>query len=333
MRTTLCVVETCKIHEPGCGRSDCECPPAGAAPGLLVCAHHADTTRDRLREIPEFWTIIGAKPQGGRGAGSGEPPAPLSVVAMEARDHVRSLLIIWCQTLAKPAPEGRRSPLPTETTIAGNTRGDVLRHQGDAQAADHGAQAEARKKHPDHVRRLKLHQQAAMHRARADLARDARETGRDIVEALREHIDRHLAWLLNSRHADQLVHDVQAMHDIAIGAIPSRGPTIRILCDCGHRVPIDTESGAIITCPGCGEWGALAWWRRRSAPPLEGPMTLRQLPDWLFAVHGLIVTHKQLRNWHDRGHITQHNYVQRPACYDPEAVAVIAHHRLRRRAS
>jgi hypothetical protein len=323
----LCLVDTCQIHVPDCERDNCDCRPALAATGSFVCAHHADSTRDHLRELPELWSVLGAKPSkgGSEGGGTGEPPQPLSDDARTARSAMRAMLVTWCKVLE----EERGSPLPDERVIAQRARTDVLRHQWDAQTSYQAARAEQ-----DPVRRHNLHCAAAVHRSRAELAHDARLTDADIIEALREHIDRHLAWILaNADHADQLVHDVQfAHHEARRTAYPTRA-AIRILCACGRHVPINTEPGASITCPGCGEWGDLHWWRTREAPPVEGPLSLRDLPDWLFAYHSLIVTPKQLRNWRDRGYLTDAAAEGSTLLYDPEGVAVVAHARLGRRAT
>lgn len=325
MKIQLCVADTCKHHIADCERGDeCPCPPYQAAPGSHVCGHHADTTREHLRDFPELWAVLGSKPAGGgQTGGSDEPPQPISDRARLERQGMRTMLVTWCKVLE----EDRGSPLPDERVIIANTRRDVVRHQSDRYVAlDAWRAAQDPQEQERHVNAA----QAAHRRAEATL--EARATGADIIEALREHIDRHLAWLLNTDHAARLVHDVDTAHTGARRvAYPSRA-AIRILCACGERVPISTEHHAIIRCPGCGEWGTLSWWRAREAPALaDGPLTLRQLPDWLFAATGLVVSHKQLRNWHDRGYLTQHNYVMIPARYDPEAVAVIAHHRLGRR--
>ena len=344
--TTLCIVLICRGFIDGHDHEDkCSCPGAALA-GLLVCGHHADTAREQLREIPELWAIIGAKPQAGGRGGTGEPASPLSVPALEARENIKRTLVIWCQTLAEPAPSGRDATLPVEETVAAGTRAEILRHHRDATRCDTEATMALRwlrdparpRADPDlegqrlYADALNAQLEAKAARRRAQQPREDRETGRDIIEALREHVDRHLAWLLaQPEHASQLVHDVQVMHHIATTAIPSRGPNVRVVCACGTRVAIDTEPGTVTACPGCGWRGTSLDWRNRETPTTPGPLTLRDLPDWLLANHRLEVTHKQLRNWHDRGVITPHNLVMSPARYDPETVAIIAHHRIGRR--
>lgn len=330
MTIQLCVADDCKHHLADCERGDeCPCPPWQTAPGSQVCGHHADTTREHLREFPELFAILGSKPSGGgQAGGSDEPPQPISDRARLERQGIRITLVTWCKILE----EDRSSPLPDERVIIANTRRDVVRHQSDHDVAI----AAYRRIFPDD--NASRHLQAARDaRHRAELALEARETGADVIEALREHIDRHLAWLLNTDHAARLVYDVATVHTGARRvAYPSRA-AIRILCGCGERVPISTEHQAIIRCPGCGEWGTLSWWRAREAPAGVGdkPLKLRDLPQWLFDVHGLVVSYAQLRNWtrseRPGQRITPVNPGDTTQLFDPEAVALIAKARLGRR--
>ena len=337
----LCAVEGCIHHRPDCARGDdCECSAALAAPGLRVCPHHADQPREQLRELPELWAVLGSKPSNGsHGGRSTESPAPISDRAILERLGMKVMLVTW----AKVLEEDRGSPLPDERKIAARTRQDIVRHDSDARMAlavrravrddDSGAKA----------KRTKASQAYYAARQKATAARGLREDDRDIIEALREHLDRHLSWLLNSEHAGQLVYEVDVVHHGARRvAYPGRA-TIRLLCECGMRVPISTAPEAVMACPGCGDRGTLAQWREREAPADDGPLSLRDLADWLYAHCGLIVSYEQLRNWSrsDRApHMipAQEAYrdeagILRPAKFDPEAVAVIAQHRLGKRAT
>jgi hypothetical protein len=329
----LCVAPGCRRHLADCPRDDtCECPPQQTAPGSWVCGHHADTTREHLRELPELWALLGA---GSSGKGSGtddESPQPISDRARLERQGMRTMLVTWCRRLAEPEPDGRGSPLPDEQTIIANTRRDVVRHQSDRTAA-----LDAWRTARDPMDRARLVQAGQAAQARAEAVLDARATGADIIEALREHIDRHLAWLLNSPHAEHLVYDVDVVHS---GSYRTAHPTrvaLRILCSCGVRVPISTERDAIIRCPGCEEWGTLSWWRAREAPTglSDEPLRLRDLPQYLFDVHGIVVSYAQLRHWtraeRPGQRIIPHNFVMIPPRYDPEAVALIAKSRIGRR--
>lgn len=327
--TILCVIDGCIAHLGDCPREACECPPATAAPNSKACPWHEKTTREDLRELPALWEAI-AEPSSGHNQNGQDDTdtGPTYGAPLEARMLIRNELVTWCRILAE---EGR-SRLPVEADIAATTRRLIVGHQSDAEVAMHAYRDTA-----DLGLRAKHYRAAVRARERADLELARRESGRDILEVLAERVDAHLLWLLASAHAKVFAEDIL---DLWARAKPLayRGGNVpvTIACACGARVPIDyspTDPNARITCPGCGEWGDLIWWRKREAPAMDGPLSLRDLPDWLFARHQLVVTHKQLRNWHDRGHITQHNYVMIPARYDPEAVAVIAHHRLGRRAT
>lgn len=335
----LIPVGSCVTHRPDCDHQNCACPPALAAPNSKTCGWHADTTRENLRELPELWAVLGA---GSIGSGTGsddESPQPLSDRARWEREGMRVMLVTWCKVL----DEERGSPLPDERLIAARTRQEVFRHDCDARMAVAVWRAVLNDDDDRDTKRGKAMDAYRRARGRAIRAGQRRDDGIDIIEALREHIDRHLAWLLASEHADQLVHDVGNVHSSARHiAYPTRAG-IRILCACGRRVPISTDKDAWMTCPGCGEEGVLSWWRTREAPATDGPQSLKDLPDWLFAHHALIVTHDQLRGWARTDRAPRMVAVKdayrdaggvlRPALYDPVAVAAIAHHRLGRRAS
>lgn len=322
-------VDPCTVHHPDCERGDdCRCPPALAALGSRVCGWHADTTRDRLRELPELWAILGARPSGTGGGGSGEPPQPISDHARDARTAMRIMLVTWAKVLEKD----RGSPLPDERVIVRRTRLDVVRHQSDFRVAMEAWRNHRCETGPYEAgARAHLMHQAATAYGAAERALESRQSHADVIEALREHIDRHLHWLLNGEHADQLVHDVAGVYATARHiAHPAPAAAVRILCSCGRRIPVTTDKDAVMVCPGCGASGTLTWWRMREAPPpQDGPFTLRELPDWLLT-RDVEVTHKQLRNWADRGIIVRHNWVHSPARYDGEAVLAIAGYRGRR---
>jgi len=344
MTTLLCVAPGCRRHIADCGRGDdCGCPPHQTAAGSRVCGHHIDITREHLRELPEFWAVLGSRPQGGhQGGGSGATPPPISDRARLERQGMRIMLVTWCRYLA----EHRGSPLPVEEQIAAQTQAEILRHHREADRCDNDADVALRWwRDPDRVRAdpdvegQQLlgqvdagRQRAKAARQRAERPREDRETGADLIEALREHLDRHLAWLLNRPEADRLVYEVDVVHSGAFHtAYPSRA-ALRILCGCGVRVPINTEPGTIMVCPGCGEWGDLKWWRNREAPAglSSEPKKLRELPQYLWEVHGLVVSYAQLRHWTRPERIGQRII---PARYDPETVALIAKSRLGRRAT
>jgi hypothetical protein len=338
--TSLCVADDCVVHTSACrdsGGEDCVCHPALAAPGLLVCAHHADRPRDQLRDLPGLWAVLGAKPGAGGAVGPGELSQPLSDHARDARSAVKAMLVLWCRVLE----EDRGSPLPDEQVIAARAREQALRHQWDADVA---LRAWRRAGDPlPHIAivaapRRALLDQYYRHRASADAMREAREDGSDVIEALREHVDRHLSWLLaNPEHADQLVHDVAFAWSAARACVRSAPIGVPVECKCGERVRLDADSGdpdKIFTCV-CGEWGTLSWWWEQVAPRLgDGPLPLSDLPQWLATNHDLVVGWEQLRNWarSDRSpRLVPVEEARRdeagrfcPALYDPEDVLTLA---------
>jgi hypothetical protein len=331
-----CVADGCRDHGVACpGTATCECPPQPATGRTRICGHHTDHTRQLLRELPELWEILGAPP--GRGARSG--PAGNDdesnvrpsgrTAATEARTAVEAILMVWLTVLRY---ERDAFTIPTDDVIARTTRADVVRHQGDADVALHAYRDRSIPTQQRHA----LHQEAARHQAAAQHLRTARETGRDIIETHRELVDRNLTWLLSGIYADQVVHDIAAVHRVATQTIPSSGTAVRILCDCGARVPIPTPRPKMLTCAACGIWGDLDWWSGQRGPAVRA--ALRDLPDLVFAAHGLVTTYEQLRQWRTRGYLTPAGDEPgrdrtgtargRQQLFDLDAVVIVARQRL-----
>jgi hypothetical protein len=343
--TSLCVADDCVVHTSACrdaGGEDCMCHPALAAPGLLVCAHHADRPRDQLRDLPGLWAVLGAKPGAGGMAGSGELSQPLSDHARDARAAMKAMLVLWCKVLE----EERGSPLPDEDVIAEWTRRAAERCDRQASFADWDAtillkvwrKASTADRPRVWTKLALIRGKAIEHRDQAQAVRDVREDGSDVIEALREHVDRHLSWLLaNPEHADQLVHDVAFAWSAARACVRSAPIGVPVECKCGERVRLDADSddpGKIFTCV-CGEWGTLSWWWEQVAPRLgDGPLPLSDLPQWLATNHDLVVGWEQLRNWARSDRSPRLVPVEearrdeagrfRPALYDPEDVLTLA---------
>ncbi len=129
--------------------------------------------------------------------------------------------------------------------------------------------------------------------------------------------------------------DILDVAQRARGLAYPRRVVIRPLCSCGARVALDTDPERYYTCPGCGEYGTLAWWQRREAPPMTSePMPLAELPEWLLRHHRLAVTLEQIRHWAkgDRPAISPSvppgadpvTGRRTPAKYDPVAVLAVA---------
>lgn len=338
--TQLCAVTACRPipgqHLPDCTDSDeCGgCLPHLAAEGSAVCGWHIDTVRARLRELPALWEAI-AEPTTGRGGAVVEDEdGPTLGAPIETRHLIRSQLVSWLKVLE----EAGRMRLPVEAEIVAGTRALIVSHQSDAELALSAWRAP--RTPPE--RQPALWVEAIAHQAAADANRRMRETGRDVLEVLAERLDRHLLWLLAGDHAQVCAEDIL---DLWARARPlayrgGRAP-VTIACACGARVALDPDA-EMIRCAGCGEWGDLAWWRR-TVVPVEGPLSLRDLADWMLLRDGSSApTWDQLRNWTraDRGprlvpvvEATRDEATGRlkPALYDREAAVIVADQRMRMR--
>lgn len=104
--------------------------------------------------------------------------------------------------------------------------------------------------------------------------------------------------LLGSVHADQLVHDVTTVAGDARRHLTPRQHRLTIGCPCGARVPLDPDADTI-TCPGCGEWGDLTWWRKRLGAHTDDQVPLTDLPGILL-LQGINISLVTLRNWRAR---------------------------------
>jgi hypothetical protein len=339
-------------HGGHCPGDSCPgCLPVPALPRLAVCGEHVDEVRGALRLFPELWTAL-AEPRttGSRGTwgGTGDdaPQALPQVVA--ARMLIRSTLVTWCKVL----DDEHGVPLPDEQVIVARTMQEAYNADADADVAlDAGAWALGV---ADLGKAATLRQDARQLRRRAAGLRD-------VIDALRDHLDRHLPLLLAGgwtaaesgyREAQVFAEDVL---DVAARARRAAYPTmaaVRIECSCGARVAIDPTPAAVdkpartFRCPGCGLDGTLDQWRTWDAPDTSRPLPLSELPLWLADHHDLTVTHKQLRNWRDRDTIRPLACCvlpgaagpHRPDCdatgsaqvFDPLAVLLVARARLTR---
>jgi hypothetical protein len=337
---TPCVVRG--QHATACVDAECTgCLPTPAAPGSRACGWHHDGTRDMLtgssreRVVPslaDLYEALAEAPVGARGPGDGEAAQVIGDERRQARSAIKAMLVSWCLLLAEPAENGGRGlSVPDERVIAARTNWAIVAACADgAVALQAWRDAAMRGEHPpfDAIRRQ---------RARVARLREQRLSGADVIAALADHIDRHLAWLLASEHAGQLVHDVASAWrwSWALAGGGRRLPAIR--CSCGGQVPMALAEDAgeravqVFTCPACGEWGVLDWWRAREGFN-EKPMPLVDLVPWLAEHHRVTVTEKQLRNWADRGDITPTAGGGAPGVtrlFDPVAVAMVADGRRR----
>lgn len=147
----------------------------------------------------------------------------------------------------------------------------------------------------------------------------------DNVRAMAHTVAVQTGRLLNSGHADQLVHDITGLYWEALRtAWPARHMTI--LCACGSRVPVDPDQ--LMECRDCGTMGDIAWWQSQALDEQDRtPMRLRALVDYLL-VRGIKASHQLLRSWADEGVLATAEYRQRWAgdvrLYDGPTVFLIA---------
>jgi hypothetical protein len=298
------------------GWADCpNCPgclPRLAAPGLAVCPGCERAARDGLAELPDLWVDLAERP---RLAGvskaptsEGETPDPMSDPRRQERSAIKAMLVSWCLTLA----EDHRIGVPNEAGIAAVTRRLAAWHSDQARQNRDAALLLAMPtigplvRDPEGAAVLKLEE--ARHARAAQAARDDRETGRDILRAICEHITRHADRLLSGEHAEQLVSDLKGARSGARGLVfTSRGAAVRVRCTCGEQVALDASSSvAVTTCRTCGASGDRAWWVTHTAPDALEPMPLPELHGWLTG-QGLHLTLRQVRRWADAGHLVAVN--------------------------
>ena len=149
----------------------------------------------------------------------------------------------------------------------------------------------------------------------------------DTIRGMAHTIAVHAGWLLNTHHADQLVHDIDwVTRNARRTAAPNPPHGVRIPCPgCGTRVRLDPDTD--ITICRCGQWGTLEWWRLNVAPELpDGHLDASDLVSWLLIHHQLAVAPATIRQWATRGHITRHKTIHpKPATrYDPVETLAVA---------
>ncbi len=293
---------TTRAHLPQCVNDHCRgCKPAPAAPGLLVCADDVQAVRVALRPVRQ---------PGPDEAGKRIPADSLGIP--DLWDAVTDAGVMRARA-AGGGGGGRPIPLDADAA-AWRTR----------------------------VRPFLVSWRRTLEEAFGVSLDGAEDAVPWMCRRIAWHADRLLAHL---EHADQLVADLDGWSEpegprheglLAEGrrlAFRGRGHAVRIRCTCGTWVPVELEedgrvdTGALLTCRGCGEYGTLDWWRKREAPNPD-PLPLRLLPEWLLTVHGLSVPLRRLRDLADRGTITtverQSEGVGRPSRgYDPVAVAAV----------
>lgn len=331
------------VHGGTCPGDTCEgCAPAPALPGLLVCGEDLDAVRAALRDFPRLWAELAEQTtvRAAGGAPAGDGSAQVLPPAVQARSLIRATLATWCRVLETD----HGIAVPDETLIRRRTTLDVAEVEFERDVALH-----AWRRHPsDRPGRADHHRRAAEHAARAAELRNRRAGDVDVIDALRDHLDRHLHTLLGDgrtgresqfTHAQTFAEDVLDVRNRARNIANPRRGVVPIPCSCGAVVHLDVDRERTYRCPGCGTTGTLDEWRRWEAPDASEALPLSRLPGWLARGYGIEVTVKQLRNWRDRGAITPLECClppgglgpHRPGCtqlFDPNAVLLIARHRL-----
>jgi len=341
-------------HSGDCPGDACEgCAPTPVAPGRLVCTRHEDAVREALQALPDLYSALGEPTSQNAGttdmddATSDAVPQLLPPV-VAARMLIKSRLVDWCKVLE----DDLDVRLPDERNIAADTRYAIITRQWDVDLAVKAQRAAASLGERAHLAKV-----AEAHRRAAGILRDERAAGVDVIRALAGHVDDHRpkllreyrAWLpltdeentrrafLAPERARIFAEDILDVHARARGLAYPRRTALRIRCSCGARVAVDTDPERYYTCPGCGEYGTLDWWKRREAPPMTfEPMPLAELPEWLLRHHRLPVTLEALRGWArgERAAISATELAGRdergrrtPALYDPVAVLAVARKR------
>jgi hypothetical protein len=268
------------------------CLPKPAAVRLAVCPNCERTARDGLAELPDLWVDLAERP---RLAGvskapdsEGDTPDPMSDARRDARSAIKAALVFWCVIL----DEDHDITVPDEARIAATTRSIAAWHSDSARRCRENGQAE----------------EAHRHATAAAAARDDRETGRDILRAICEHITRHIDTLLACDDAALFVTQVSDARHGARGLVfTSRGAAVRVRCGCGEHIALDASSSvAVTTCRTCAASGDRDWWVTHAAPPALEPMPLPELHAWLTG-QGLHLTLRQVRRWADAGHLAAVN--------------------------
>lgn len=334
------------VHAGHCPGDTCTgCAPAPAVPGTLVCADDTNALHEALSSFVEHWPALGDLPRTSSGGGPIDDNPSVLPGAVAARTLIRSTLVAWCKVLENE----HGVPLPEERLVARWTQLEVLRTEWDRDVALQAARHYQRAGQDDR-RRAELDTAKRHTRIAADL-RERRYTDTDVIDALREHIDRHLRLLLapgragadsGYPQAQTFAEDVLDVASRARAVAHAHTAPIRVECDCGARVPLDTDRERRYRCPGCGTELTLDGWQQQLAPSSTKPITLRELPAWLLAHHRLEVTLDQVRSWArgERALIRPTTLAGRdedtgriiPAKFDPVAVAEVARQRLTRKA-
>ena len=331
--------------EPGCPTCD-GCLPRPPADGSAVCVSCDTTARRVLNHVADTWVDLAEKPAAGSivsgGGAAGDPeacpdcdtgqpcdrshrdtPTVLDEDRIWARWSIRAHLVAWCEILR----DTRHITLPNEADIAATTR--FLAAHESAMAAQERLAADlcglprANGTPPDRAG-VAVHKAAEYSRHRAAArARGDRETGRDIIHALAEHITRHLDPLLaDPDTARPLLDDLRECEQLGRRyANHTRNTTTRITCPaCTERVTPDRSVPGLLRCPACGTLGDATAWEAPAADLMAEP----DVVEYVRVQHRIRITGQQLRQWATRGSVTRHHQPDGAVRYNPIEVALRA---------
>jgi hypothetical protein len=221
----------------------------------------------------------------------GDTPDPMSDARRQERSAIKAMLVSWCLTLE----DDYSITVPDEPPSPHHPQHRRLALRPGRQARD---AANLLDMPTATVPRPEAHRYAARPPNPAEAVRDDRETGRDILRAICEHITRHADRLLAGEHAEQLVSDLKAAmkaRGMAYATTPER---LTVPCpSCGTRNRASLDPAGDIRCRHCGDKGDARWW---GANAEHEPMNLKGLRDYL-GTEGLYPTERQLRSWADKG--------------------------------
>lgn len=319
--------------------SDCTgCLPRLAAPGLQVCPGCENDARRALTELPDLWVDLAERPRlagvSRAPTGEDEPAAPANDDQIAERSVIKSILVTWCKVLEEDHAIG----VPDERAIAATTRHLAAWHSDQARQTRDAANLldmpTAGPLYRDAHGASALRREAATRAAAAAAVRDDRETGRDLLRAICEHLARHSGTLLAGPHAAKYTADLRdARHDARRRAYAGRPAGIRLPCpECGHRTRVTREQESM-SCPACGAFAAITAWSGDTAAPPASPALEEDITAWMLASHRMDVKGPRIRQWASRGKLESVVRDDGRVGYDALVVCDLAYRMQEKRAS
>jgi hypothetical protein len=237
--------------------------------------------RPPIPSLPDLWVDLAERPRLGGAPLGDDAGVPLGERAVAARQLIRSALVSWASILR--VRHGISLPdehaIARRTRVAAHTASEAAREAREesfrlaalARASDTASvltggpavDLPAGRLEPDPAAARKHAADARQHRHDAEAARgeaarqatlaaaarDARLVGLDLLQALAEHLDTHLATLLaHEDTAGRVLEQLIGAHRGARAvANPSRDTRQRITCACGAWVTLDADEEMV--CP------------------------------------------------------------------------------------